>query len=326
LSSQPSTPVDITPFLFPEGWQAAQLSPTGEVSATPEVARLEAIAQQVVPAGAVSLDRVYPARIRLLAYRLEPSQPRPGDDIELTLYWQAATGRSEPVQLIVQLADSRSIELGRSDSQLPPPEQARWLPGEVIATDHRFSLAASLEAPLAGQIEVRLKDQANIFLDPSTLAGEKAEPVIARFTVAPPAWPTATNATPAEAIWQSESGREVALRGYTLAQTGQELLVGLLWEARQPLTEDYTVFVHMLDEAGQIVSQNDSLPRAGAYPTLWWQPGQVVEDGHSLFLPEDLPAGDYRLVVGLYRSEGGQRLLRADGSDAFVVETVEIQR
>jgi hypothetical protein len=74
---------------------------------------------------------------------------------------------------------------------------------------------------------------------------------------------------------------------------------------------------------GQIVTQNDDLPRAGAYPIPWWQPGVVVEDVHPLALPPDLPEGVYQLVVGLYRPEDGVRLMLSEGGDSFKVGTIE---
>jgi hypothetical protein len=45
----------------------------------------------------------------------------------------------------------------------------------------------------------------------------------------------------------------------------------------------------------------------------------VIEDGHTIDLPADLPAGSYRWVVGLYQPESGRRLNLVDGSDSFVI-------
>ena len=36
--------------------------------------------------------------------------------------------------------------------------------------------------------------------------------------------------------------------------------------------------------------------------------GQIVTDRFSLPLPEDLPPGDYRVRIGVYSAESGQRL------------------
>jgi hypothetical protein len=132
-------------------------------------------------------------------------------------------------------------------------------------------------------------------------------------------------ATLIEAHWQNG----IILRGYSISPTelqpGETINVSLFWETKQPITEDYVVFAHLLDEKGQIKAQSDSAPRAGAYPTTWWQPRQIIEDVHQIVLPEDLSGGVYQLVVGLYRSEDGTRLSLTDGNDSLWAGKIEIQ-
>ncbi len=62
----------------------------------------------------------------------------------------------------------------------------------------------------------------------------------------------------------------------------------------------YTGFVHLLDQDGRIVAQDDQVPQQGRRPTNTWLSGEVVEDNYELRLPADLAPGRYRLVVGLY--------------------------
>ena len=45
---------------------------------------------------------------------------------------------------------------------------------------------------------------------------------------------------------------------------------------------------------------------------MTWAPGEYVRDEHRLTLPNDLPAGDYRLIVGMYLPDGGERLRVVD--------------
>ncbi|MEW5961708.1 MAG: hypothetical protein AB1801_28655, partial [Chloroflexota bacterium] len=313
LATATATAVD--PFLFPQGWQAAQVTSTGAVRDTPDADRLEAIAAQVAPPEAVRLDRIYDGRLRLAAYRLEPARPRPGQAVEVSLYWQAVKELLDPLSLTVQLADSRLLPLGRSDSTLAPPA---WLPGEVKTTRHTFELAPDLDAPLAGRLEVALRDEAEISWPPTTQAGAALEPVIDYFTVAPVAWPRLDRLASIEATWR----HAITLRGVRLpsspVQPGGSIPVSLFWQTGRPLAANYLVFVHVLDPAGQIKAQNDSLPRAGAYPTPWWLPGVLIEDTHRLDVPPDLPAGQYQLVVGLYTAPGGARLPLSDGRDSLV--------
>jgi hypothetical protein len=51
----------------------------------------------------------------------------------------------------------------------------------------------------------------------------------------------------------------------------------------------------------------------------------VVDDRHSVALPPDLAAGDYRLAVGLYDPLTGERLpLAGGGVDSFTLVTIRI--
>ena len=71
---------------------------------------------------------------------------------------------------------------------------------------------------------------------------------------------------------------------------------------------DYTVFIHLLDSEGHIQGQADSPPSAGTYPTSVWDAGEVIADLHTISLRPNLPPGEYRLAIGLYDPETGQRL------------------
>ncbi len=136
--------------------------------------------------------------------------------------------------------------------------------------------------------------------------------------------PVLAQAERLEATWHNG----IVLGRYKLSSTevqpAERLLVTLFWETERPLTENYVVFVHLLDETGRLKAQSDSLPRAGAYPTQWWQPGLVVEDTHALTLPGDLPAGVYQLVVGLYGKDDGIRLPLTDGSDNYGLHSLAV--
>ena len=88
----------------------------------------------------------------------------------------------------------------------------------------------------------------------------------------------------------------------------------LYWAPRGRPTRDYTVFVHILDSEGQLQGQADSPPTSGKYPTSVWDAGEVIADLHTLSLAPDLPAGEYRIAVGLYDPETGQRLQTIDES------------
>ena len=105
---------------------------------------------------------------------------------------------------------------------------------------------------------------------------------------------------------------QIDLLGYSLSDPrlvpGESLDLTLFWSPRGRPIRDYTVFIHLLDSQGRIQGQADSPPRAGTYPTSVWDAGEVIADLHTISLRPNLPPGEYRLAIGLYDPETGQRL------------------
>jgi 4-amino-4-deoxy-L-arabinose transferase-like glycosyltransferase len=94
---------------------------------------------------------------------------------------------------------------------------------------------------------------------------------------------------------------------------GQALCLVLNWQSAGNLPADYTVFVHLLGPANPVSgsalwAQHDGWPVDGRHPTTSWQPGEVIQDMHVLFVPTDAPPATYRIKVGLYQAATGRRL------------------
>jgi hypothetical protein len=93
------------------------------------------------------------------------------------------------------------------------------------------------------------------------------------------------------------------------------------------MDQDYTVFVHLVDQAGRMYSQHDGQPAGGLYPTSKWKEGEVIEDVHLIDVPADTSAGRYSLQVGLYLLSTMERLQISSGTvqaDHLVLGSVEV--
>lgn len=114
-------------------------------------------------------------------------------------------------------------------------------------------------------------------------------------------------------------GEQIALLGYTLqndeVQVGDVLQVTLFWKALQPITERYSVFVHLLDADNHIIGQRDSEPGGGARLTTTWKPGETIVDNYGILVRPGVPSGIYAVELGLYRLDDGQRLVVTKGAD-----------
>jgi hypothetical protein len=129
-------------------------------------------------------------------------------------------------------------------------------------------------------------------------------------------------------------GEAITLRGYSLAQTsvrrGDVLRVALFWEAVGAPAGRYKVFLHLVSASGQIAAQVDSEPGNGMNLTSSWRPEQgVFADRYGVLVPEAVPTGQYRLLVGMYDVSGAPRLpIQVNGEtsgDALPLATVEVQ-
>lgn len=100
----------------------------------------------------------------------------------------------------------------------------------------------------------------------------------------------------------------IPLTAHGPLQAGEVVRLDVTWQALQPFTEDWKVFVHLVDANGQLLAQFDGQPREGAYPTSHWIPGELIKDSYPLLMPATAPPGPYRVFVGLYNEVTGARL------------------
>lgn len=113
---------------------------------------------------------------------------------------------------------------------------------------------------------------------------------------------------------------------------GDAVPLELLWQAAPDFAQEpLVVVVQLLDQDGQVAASLEQEPLAGRYPTSQWQPGELVRDRHALAVPDGLAPGTYRLIVGLYRADDGQRLTTPSGllglsqQDHVLISEIEVR-
>jgi uncharacterized membrane protein len=112
-------------------------------------------------------------------------------------------------------------------------------------------------------------------------------------------------------------GERITLLGYTIgmsssSQASRVVNILLVWRADQPIRDRYVVFVHLLDNRGNILAQGDREPANGWLRTDRWNTGDITPDQYLLELDSGVPLGDYQIIVGLYDSNTGERLKMAN--------------
>lgn len=105
----------------------------------------------------------------------------------------------------------------------------------------------------------------------------------------------------------------------------------LYWQAETAVNESYTVFVHLFDESGTMIGQQDNLPVEGLAPTTHWTPGALIRDPYHIVLsdgtadheparpPDRQPV---RAHIGLYSEAGRVQFEHPNGDVRDHVEIV----
>ena len=99
---------------------------------------------------------------------------------------------------------------------------------------------------------------------------------------------------------------------------GQTVTLNAVWQATEPIDFDYNIFVHVVDDAGNLVAQLDTQPVGGDRPMTTWQPGEIIHDSYQLAIPPDAPS-PLHLRMGLYNWQTLERLPLASGGDALTI-------
>ena len=114
------------------------------------------------------------------------------------------------------------------------------------------------------------------------------------------------------------------LRGSALSaravRCGDKLGVTLFWTNDAAIPETYRAFAHLVNDQGAVAGNKDVIPGGGAYPTVYWTPGEYFADTIYVPINQGARAGNYHVMVGAYKvGEPDQRVNLKDSDEDFVV-------
>ncbi len=253
--------------------------------------------------------------VRFLGYSLGEGPFEPGRAIPVNLFWQAREDIDQEYLAFVQLLDDQQRLLAAWEG--PPAESFptyEWRRGMLIRQPVKLRLPATVpdgsHRLIAGMF--RLHDRKRLTLARGWWPFRAPQDYIALADVEVRGRPHDYTRPSPQYPLDVQIGPFARLIGYDLAvedpRPGGRITLTLYWEALASADEEYTVFIHLLDEAGRFRGQVDAPPGNGAYPTTGWLPGEYLADRYTLTIAPDASPGPHVLEVGMYLPATGARL------------------
>ncbi|MCC6617041.1 MAG: hypothetical protein IT320_26450 [Anaerolineae bacterium] len=274
------------PYLKDSGGQAGIWALAGEAQVLP--ATQPADPDQLPIATRLDLD-VAPG-VRLLGFTPPADALRPGESAPVTFYWQAVPTQEERRSIEVHpilRSEDRVYDLADNlglDTIYPP---RRWRDGDVLTEYLHWEIERAQPAG-AYQLYALIGDH-------EVLIGSLQIEGVARLYDRPDF----------DVEVGAEFGGVIRLVGYSI-DTTNGLKLRLIWQAIQAMEQDYTVFVHLIDDHKNIVTQQDSMPVNNSYPTRLWQEGEYIVDEYQF---SDVETDGLSIELGWYLQASGDRLV-----------------
>lgn len=274
------------------------------------------------------------AGLTLVGVATDATTALPGDTLTLTLAWRADAVPDRDLSVFVHLVDADGLIVAQADSMpgggLAPT--SAWQAGDLRVDAMRLRVPPTAYTPTQAHWRVGLYDpfaagMPRVALDALTLPADgRSHGDAVDFGRVTLATPPGTTPNPVAV----EFADNVTLAGYTFSArrfaAGDTLEVTLYWQARGPISQDYTGFVHLLDQEFRMFGGYDGRPDP---PTLDWTPGAIVAAAYVFVVPPETPPGSYQIELGMYTRPDFDRLTLlteagAAGADRLLLGPLQV--
>ncbi|MEM7330877.1 MAG: glycosyltransferase family 39 protein [Chloroflexota bacterium] len=247
--------------------------------------------------------------IQLSQFELADLSVRPGNNLPLTLFWLLPSENNGTNELIyeIKVIDESGAVL-RHDLNKVGPDWLESLPSNTAVRENNSLYIYPEAVPGDYTVQIQLREGEQFLNRQSWNPFQRnSQPqTVAHFTVEP--FPLNTEMPAFETAVSAQFSNFITLAGYDLEQTAGQLGLTFYWQTNSQPNNNYLIFIHLVNEAGEIVQQVDQVPVGGLRPTGTWRPNEVLVDAYTMPLPSELESGTYQLRLGFSLPETFDRL------------------
>jgi len=265
-------------------------------------------------------------KIQLLASRVDESRLASTGKLRVTLFWRALQPVGGDYTFYLKLINPAFHIWGQQDSR-PYHDGSptwTWRKGQVIYDPRQLEL---LPGTPPGQYQIEI-------IPVEIYSTEALEPDVGGPVFLGPIEVLRHASPPIEALdiehpLVAELGGKVRLLGYNIESgfhPGDGIHMTLFWQCLEEMGQDYTVFIHLIDEKRNIWGQKDNQPVDGFYPTSRWEADEIVRDQYDILIVPEVSPGEYRIEVGMYLAETGERLEAVGEEGAWPENSILLEK
>jgi len=228
-----------------------------------------------------------------------------GGTIPLLLYWQVQQAPGQEYTPFVHLEDEWGYRWGQAETFAYPGSQ--WERGDLIVQrvevpvppgtpPGAYRLRTGVFLPETGERLPRLDEDGRYAGDSYVMEPVGVEAAPPPRPLPQPPFPLSMQIQPGLRLLGYE-------RGPLQRETGESLDLALWWSAAEPLPETVSRFeLYRPDKTGRILGSTQ--PVHDTFPFTAWEAPTFLIDRQSLPIPDDMPPGDYRILLRMMNGIG----------------------
>ncbi len=272
------------------------------------------------------LDMAFEDGVTLLGYE-GAEGVRAGEELLVTLHWQAERTPERDYDILVHLRASDGPDFAQYRWALSPPKWESPV-GQEMSQSVTLAIPSGTP-PMPYDLVVELYDAASGEPVPPTLGdGTMGRIVVDRPLV--PSRPPQVDHEP----WANFDNL-LQLVGYELepaeAEAGEEIRLELLWKVWHAPLPMLQGTVQLRDAEGRVTASEEGAFLSSAYPSTLWQSEELVREARSLRIPEHIGPGSYAVTLTLHamRTTGDSEIIpfwspSGAWEQTFTLGTVEV--
>ncbi len=250
------------------------------------------------------------------------------ESVGVELFWEIAEPTETEYNFFYAYVDDgqryAGIDYPLGTVSFPPRSTDEWQPGKIYGEILNLRLDDDVPPGRSGQLRVGVWywDYQGLIVNVPTHEGE-ANVLQQTMAVFNPYVEPDVPQLPAPEGSDTIFGEQIALRGVAIpaaGAAGESVPVRFHWEALDEIGSNYTLFLHVVDENGNIAAQLDAPPTPGLL-TANWLPEYPLLGEHALPLPQT--PGRYGVYGGLYNDIG--RLFLDENTDRLYLGEIIVE-